>query len=123
MHTIRNQACAVSLLLALFVVVDGDTVRLGEERIRLVNIDAPEEHRAGCDAERRLGRLAKERLRNLLASGRAEIARGDRGRTQDRYGRTLARVKVDGVDVGETLISEGYARPWTGRRSSWCAAL
>ncbi|WP_353807019.1 hypothetical protein [Mesorhizobium sp.] len=29
-------------------------------------------------------------------------------------------MKVDGRDVGEILIAEGVARPWTGKRRSWC---
>ena len=36
-------------------VVDGDTIRLGRERTRILDIDTPEtESRARCDAERRL---------------------------------------------------------------------
>lgn len=50
------------------------------------------------------------------------IVRGDNGRMKDRYGRTLGRVLVDGVDVGELLISEGLARRWDGRRHPWCGA-
>ncbi len=51
---------------------------------------------------------------------------GDRGKgiacswLKDRYGRTLATVSVDGQDVGEILIAEGLARPWTGHRQPWC---
>ena len=43
---------------------------------------------------------------------------------RDRYGRTLARV-VDrrGRDVGQALLSEGFAVPYHGRgpRHRWCA--
>ncbi|MEO1905391.1 MAG: hypothetical protein ABGX08_00005, partial [Citromicrobium sp.] len=38
----------------------------------------------------------------------------------DRYGRTLARLTVDGRDVGTVLVSMGLARPWRGRREGWC---
>ncbi len=48
---------------------------------------------------------------------RIEIGR----RAKDRYGRTLARVAVDGRDLGELLVGVGLARPYHGeRRQSWC---
>jgi micrococcal nuclease len=31
-------------------------------------------------------------------------------------------VLIDGRDLGETLIAEGVARPWRGRREPWCDA-
>ena len=36
------------------------------------------------------------------------------------YRRTLALVRVNGIDVGEQLIAEGAARRWMGRRQPWC---
>lgn len=44
----------------------------------------------------------------------------DSGRVKDRYGRTLATIEVNGRDVGKIMIAEGLARPWTGKRRSWC---
>lgn len=116
----------MSILLAMivtsFVVIDGDTITLDRERIRIANIDAPEIGNPKCDAELRLGHVAKRRLEELLGSGRITIHRGDPkdGRMTDRYGRTLATVTVDGRDVGRILVAEDLARPWTGRRRSWC---
>lgn len=48
-----------------------------------------------------------------------EVAVGDpeTGRTF----RILATITVDGRDVGKILIEEGLARPWEGKRRSWCA--
>ena len=102
--------------LALFTIVDGDTVVLGEERIRLSNIDAPEVRQAQCEAEASLGRRAGARLRALLAEGPASVRREG----SDRFGRTLARISVAGRDVGERLVAEGLARRWDGRRQPWC---
>ena len=31
---------------------------------------------------------------------------------RDRYGRLLSYIEVDGTDVGETLVAEGYAVAW-----------
>lgn len=106
-------------------VLDGDTISYGEERIRIANIDAPEISGAKCDAERRLGLVAKNRLYTLLRTGRLKIVRGDPidGRKVDRYKRTLAIILVNKKDVGEILIDEQLARPWSGKREPWCSAL
>jgi micrococcal nuclease len=100
--------------------IDGDTIDVSGERIRILNIDTPEIHHAHCDAERRLGLVARERMTVLLASGALTLKRGDGHRMKDRHGRTLARVFVDGKDVGGILIAENLARPWEGKRRSWC---
>jgi micrococcal nuclease len=60
---------------AALIVIDGDTIRSDEERIRLEGIDAAEIGHAKCEAERRLGALAKHRLEQLLDSGTVDIRR------------------------------------------------
>ena len=111
---------AAGLLCILLHVADGDEIRCGVERIRLIGVDAPEIRHARCDAERRLGRLARQRLQEILGSGTVEIRRKDWPR-KDKLGRTTAWVLVDGHDIGETLIGEELARPYDGRtRGSWC---
>jgi len=110
----------ISSALAATHVVDGDTVVIDGEKIRIYNIDAPELRHAGCDAERRLAEVAKRRLDDLLSRGKVGILRGDGGRMTDRYGRTLARLTVGGRDVGEILVEEELARPWQGKRRPWC---
>lgn len=126
-HSIRALAtfALVTVLLtgnasAAVRTIDGDTIEIDGETIRILNIDTPEIRHAQCDAERRLGEVAKNRVRQLLASGAIGIRRGDGGRMTDKYGRTLAVVDVNGVDIGEQLIAEGLARPWTGKRRTWC---
>jgi micrococcal nuclease len=108
--------------LASTTVTDGDSLRIDGRPHRLANIDAPELRHAQCDAERRLAMVAKRRLAELLASGTVAITVGDpvTGRTFDKYNRILATITVDGHDVGQTLIAEGLARPWEGKRRSWC---
>jgi endonuclease YncB( thermonuclease family) len=102
------------------VAIDGDTVDIDGERIRIYNIDTPEIHSAKCDAERRLGLVAKRRMQDMLDGGDPVIIRGDHGRLTDRYGRTLARLEVRGNDLGEKMVGEGLARTWTGKRRPWC---
>lgn len=109
-------------LAAGLTVMDGDTFRTSMgERIRIENIDAPESGgKAKCDAERFLAVHARSGLKRLLEAGSIEITRNPR-RPKDRYGRTLARVRVNGIDVGQALIEQSLAWPWEGRRHSWCA--
>ena len=104
-------------------VVDGDTLEDMASAItyRLVNIDTPETgSRARCTAERNLGDRATAAARALISQAR-RIELNATGRI-DRYGRTIAFVVIDGQDMGETLMAEGLARPWRGRREPWCDA-
>ena len=91
-------------------VVDGDTVWIAHEKIRLVDIDAPEMD-GKCQAERALAIRARDRLAVLINAGSIRIER----QGQDKYGRTLARLG----DVGEQLIREGLASRWP-KRKDWC---
>lgn len=109
--------CAATCQPAELRIWDGDTFRIGAEAVRIVNIDTPEiGDKARCDAEERLAELAKARLVELLAGQDVEILRDGR----DKYGRTLAVVRVGARDVGDALVAEGLARTWTGRREPWC---
>ena len=100
-------------------VVDGDTVNLAGQSIRLVGFDTPETYRAQCASERSLGDAASARLRDLLAgASSAELVYLPR---RDQYGRDLARLMLDGRDVADIMVGEGLARRYTGgHRQSWC---
>lgn len=108
-------------------VIDGDTLRARGEAYRLVGVDAPEVSRAACPAERRAGEAAAKRVRELIdstASIEIAPAHNPRGRKiwpRDRYGRRLARVQLEGRDLGEALIVEGHAAPWSrANQKNWC---
>jgi micrococcal nuclease len=104
------------------VIVDGDTFRIGGETIRILNIDTPEHGAlAKCDAERMLADVAKDRLSGILGASSGAVALDRRGR--DRYGRTLALVRVRGADVGELLIAARVAVRWEGHRHNWCSPI
>jgi endonuclease YncB( thermonuclease family) len=100
-------------------VVDGDTIYLEGQKIRIAGIDAPETHDYGCPEELALGDRATDRLQSLLNGGAVTLSSIDRD--EDVYGRKLRDVAVDGNDVGDTLISEGLVRAYGGGRRSWCA--
>ena len=94
---------------------DGDTIWLQGEKIRIADIDTPELD-GRCPYERQLALQARNRLVELLNMGTITL----RGQGQDRYGRTLAVVLVDGRSVGMMLVREGLAIRWGAGRPSWC---
>jgi endonuclease YncB( thermonuclease family) len=89
-------------------VVDGDTLRLGEVRIRLHGIDAPEQDQACAAAGGGTWACGREATRALTAilSGR-EVSCTPL--TLDRYGRTVARCFVDGSDLQADMVRRGLA--------------
>lgn len=98
-------------------IIDGDSFVLDGETIRLQGIDAPEIGGARCLAEKLLGRQAKQYLQSrLLPGARIDVERLD----TDKYGRTLARVRVDGRDLADDLVDQGLAMPYNGRKTDWC---
>ena len=100
-------------------VIDGDTIKWKQTtRVRLIGFDTPELS-GRCKLERRLAQDAKDRLRSLL-EGATDIDLVSHFE-QDRYGRVLAWLMIDGRDVGRVLISESLARPYDGgQRMAWC---
>lgn len=100
-------------------IVDGDTIRILDVTHRLVGFDTPEIFSPSCERELVLGRMAKQRLEQLVFS-QSEIQIASQG-APDRYGRTLSVLVVAGVDVSDVLVDEGFARRYSGgRRLVWC---
>jgi micrococcal nuclease len=93
------------------VAIDGDTIALGEERIRIIGIDTPESYRPNCEKEQAAGFMAAGRLQHLLHLRRVTIQR----QGKDKYGRTLAKVFVGREDVAEVMIRDGLAVPYDGK--------
>jgi endonuclease YncB( thermonuclease family) len=91
------------------IVVDGDSLHVGNEIIRLDGIDAPELRQTCRNADGRewsCGSAARARLADLVF-GR-EVICTERGR--DHYGRTLAVCAAGDVrDLGEALVLGGHA--------------
>ena len=99
-------------------VVDGDTIWLEGQNIRIADIDAPETHEFDCPEEKALGDRATQRLIQLVNSGAVTLQSIDR--EEDVYGRKLRLVTVNGTSVGDTLVSEGLARYYGGGKQPWC---
>ena len=88
-------------------VTDGDTIRCGDERIRLLGIDAPELP-GHCSRNRQCAPGDPYASKANLASamtGELRIERVD----EDRYGRTLAIVSGDRGDLSCWQLSHGQA--------------
>jgi micrococcal nuclease len=86
----------------VIAVGDGDTLTIlrnnKEERIRLSNIDAPEKKQP-------FGGRSKWSLSALCYGKDATLSNA----SKDRYGRTLALVQCDGVDVNREQVRRGMA--------------
>ena len=88
-------------------VTDGDTIRCGDERIRLLAIDAPEmpgHCRQGRDCAPGDPYSSKQSLISAM-SGTIHIGRYG----QDRYGRTLAGLSGDNGDLSCWQLEHGQA--------------
>lgn len=100
-------------------VVDGDTIRLGQRRVRLIGIDAPELASAQCPAERALAERSANRLLALINQGEFDLV-GHRFHNRDGHGRDLRLARRGGVSFGAQLTREGLARRYFGSKGTWC---
>lgn len=104
-------------------VIDGDTIVVGGETIRLVGIDTPEmPSHARCWGEALAGEQARQWLVEFTRYPKSVTILRDYSQ-RDRYGRTLARVVVDGEDLGEEMVRSGNAALYLGRRWDWCGPM
>lgn len=104
-------------------VIDGDTFKLGQRKIRIIGIDTPEIE-ARCPEESAMAERATLELQRLLNQG-PFVMTGRIGNQKDRYGRDLraiTRQRPDGTiqSIAEDMRSSGLARRYLGRKSSWC---
>ena len=89
------------------VVIDGDTIRIGEERIRFSGIDAPEIDQICIhqEVEFQCGVFSKILLIKKISNKEINCIREGK----DFYGRTLAECFLDKESLSSYLIREGYA--------------
>ncbi|MEJ0058462.1 MAG: thermonuclease family protein [Terricaulis sp.] len=88
-------------------VIDGDTIEVHDERIRLSGFDAPERGRR-CAGGANAYQSASLALSDFI--GRRTVHCALSG--TDNYGRHVGTCRVDGVDLGEHMVSQGWARDW-----------
>ncbi len=83
---------------------DGDTCTTTEgEKIRLACIDTPELR--GKKADPIPAKAARDYLNDLIAGSTVNIHRI----TEDRYGRTVAELSKDLINIQEHLVEKGFA--------------
>jgi endonuclease YncB( thermonuclease family) len=92
-------------------IIDGDTIEIRGERIRILDIDAPES-RQTCSytdgTQWRCGQQAALALSDWIGQQTVACATTKR----DKYGRWLARCAVDGHDLGEWMAAQGWVVPF-----------
>ena len=89
------------------IIIDGDTIRIGEERIRFSGIDAPEINKTCISegVEVFCGIISKSRLVDKTSLEQVKcISEG-----KDQYNRTLAECFVNGESLSRYLVRQGYA--------------
>ena len=90
------------------IVVDGDSLRIGEKNIRLYGIDAPELHQT-CQrktgASYACGRAAKAHLKKLIGRHNVSCRQVD----TDRYNREVSICKVGTVNLNNAMVEAGWA--------------
>ena len=88
-------------------VTDGDTIRIGEERIRFSGIDAPELKQTCLyqEIEFNCGEFSKNLLIEKISNQEVNCIR----ESKDQYGRTLAECFVGKESLSSYLVREGYA--------------
>lgn len=91
-------------------VVDGDSLVIAGERIRLQGIDAPEMAQT-CDRGGAVWRCGKWSAR-VLADAVAGAQIRCKAIELDRYGRTVATCRANGVDLGQHMVQAGAARAY-----------
>ena len=84
---------------------DGDTcTTIDGEKIRLACIDTPE--LKGKKANPIAAQEARDFLNNLVSNKKVSIRRI----TNDRYGRTVSELFINGINVQELIIQKGYGK-------------
>ncbi len=109
---IALQAASQSFTAKCVNIVDGDTVDVSRDgatiRIRLEGIDCPEKNQPFA-AE------AKAFTANLINGKSVTVI----AKEKDDYGRTVARIFVDGRDVSVELLKAGLATHYKKYNSDW----
>lgn len=102
-------------------VVDGDTVDLSvdlgfdvqfNQRFRLYGINAPETHSKDA-AEKKKGLETMNWLKEKLPVGTEVIVKTEKDK-QEKFGRYLASIVLQGMDLNKNMVMLGFAKEYFG---------
>jgi micrococcal nuclease len=115
-----QQAAAYPIESNQIRVIDGDTITADGKTIHLFGFIAPEVQSAQCQAERDLGVKASRRMRDLISAGGLDYSPVPcacpttlLGKWACTLARTCGALKAKGRDVGQILMAEGLAVPFS----------
>lgn len=106
-HSVINSPKEKNIINTKVRVVDGDTIEINSEKIRLFGIDAPERGQP-CkknDIPYNCGEASKKHLQFIIVG--QNVICDDRGK--DRWGRKISICKVGGEDINELMVKHGWA--------------
>ena len=104
------------------MVLEPDELVVDGRHVRLSNAAAPHlAPHASCWAEVLAARLARQIVQSRFAGAREITVTPIGGADEDN--RILARVTVDGVDLGQSLLDDGLAAAPGAAPFDWCAPL
>ncbi|HEX5981717.1 MAG TPA: thermonuclease family protein [Nitrososphaeraceae archaeon] len=83
-------------------IVDGDTLDINDNRIRLALVNTPERGQEGY-------MKAKKLVQSLCLNKKGEVDIDDGQRRGDRYGREVGVVYCDGINLNKELIENNLA--------------
>lgn len=84
-------------------IIDGDTFEIETgEKVRLIGINAPE-------ISDIFGQEAKQYLTHLIGKKTVDLQTDNIANDRDRYQRLLRYVILDGVDINQKMVSDGFA--------------
>ena len=104
------------------LVLAGDTLVIDGRHVALANVVSPQAiPDARCWAEALAAKHAVQTVKGLLREAR--VMKVTPTGKLDSYGRTLATVSLDGLDLGQTLYDSGVAAKPADRTFRWCEAV
>ena len=104
-------------------VVDGDTIDVDLDlgfdiiykcRVRLYGIDTPESRTRNKDEKVR-GKLAAKFLKDAILNGKNVILQTQLKDSKGKFGRVLASVLVDGININQQMVTNHLAVRYEGQ--------
>jgi len=104
-------------------VVDGDTIDVDLDlgfdiiykcRLRLYGIDTPESRTRNKDEKVR-GKLAAKFLKDAILNGKNVILQTQLKDSKGKFGRVLASVVVDGININQRMVTNHLAVRYEGQ--------